>query len=360
MAAIHQLLPTVSEGDAISNEAFRIQALLRAEGYESEIFADLIDATLKGAVQSYSAYQPQKQNILLFHLSIGSPVTEFFCSVPDKKAVVYHNITPPEYFEGINEDLASLTRQGREELPQVVQAAHVLFADSEYNKRELEAAGAQGVHVLPLLLDWARYASIDPEVFRRFEGEVVNILSVGKLARNKKPEDVIKAFAYYQTCFNPRSRLFLAGYGQDTQPYVAYLRRLVAELQLREVYFLGGVSQAALNSYFRLADVYVSMSEHEGFCIPLVESLYFQVPIVAYRAAAVPFTLQDAGVLVTQKDFRRIAALLHLILTDASLRAKILEGQAARLQHFTSGEHEWMFLSLLKKLEASEAISTIT
>jgi glycosyltransferase involved in cell wall biosynthesis len=209
------------------------------------------------------------------------------------------------------------------------------LADSEYNRRDLLAAGYAPTGVLPLAVpNTLAQVQPDTEVLNRFDDGVANLLFVGRLVPNKRQEDVIKAF-YYLRQIRPRSRLFLVGSWQNTRRYYAWLQEFAGRLGLSEaVYFPGHVSTAALAAYYRLADLFVCMSEHEGFCVPLIESMHFGVPVVAYASTAVPGTLGGAGILVREKRYDVIAELLHLLISDRKLYRQVVERQYARVQAF--------------------------
>jgi glycosyltransferase involved in cell wall biosynthesis len=248
--------------------------------------------------------------------------------------LVYHNVTPPHFFVGTSAEVAERTRHGRDELPVFRERALLALADSEFNRRDLIKAGYGRTGVVPVIVpDTLRQVSPDVDVLARLE-DGVNLLCVGRVTPNKRPEDVIKVLYYYRQ-IEPRARLFLVGHTAYYYPYVCWLRGLVAGLGLEDaVTFTGHVSDATLAAYYRRADVFVYMSEHEGFGIPLVESMRFEVPIIAYASTAIPETLGGAGILVRQKHFPAVAELVYLLQTDADLRARVVARQKARARDF--------------------------
>jgi glycosyltransferase involved in cell wall biosynthesis len=132
----------------------------------------------------------------------------------------------------------------------------------------------------------------------------------------------------------PDSRLVLVGSARGLGTYAEYLHELVEKLRLTDVLFAGHVNAAQLAAYYASASVYLSMSEHEGFGVPLLESMFFGVPIVAYKATAVPETLGDAGVLITVKEHAATAELIGLLVEDQELRKRVIARQKARLAVF--------------------------
>lgn len=354
---IHQLLPNFGYGDAIGNHVRALRGLLRGWGYASEVYAQHIHAALAKDARFYTRYRDVScpENIVLFHFSIGSDVTGFFAGLPDRKVVIYHNITPPEYFVGVNARVADRCRRGRWELQRLAAVADLALGVSEFNRRELEAAGFRRTAVLPVLVDWTDYRFPLVRALEAALGEGTHLLYVGRIAPNKRIEDLIKTYYFYHK-LDPASRLLVVGSAVDTESYLAGCQKLAAELGvLDRVLFTGAVSQAELCTYYRLASAYLSMSEHEGFGVPLLEAMHFGVPIVAYAAAGVPGTLGEAGLVVAEKDFPTIAEVTHRVITDAILREAVIAGQRQRLQAFDAvviGEQLRGHLTALASAEA--------
>lgn len=334
--AVHQLVPNLAFGDAISQQALTLRRILRQQGFASEIYAEHVDVQLDGEARPYRRLGDEPDDAgVLFHFSIGSAVTDTFRLLPNPRVLVYHNITPPEFFRGVNEEVASHCARGREELKSLKSVSRAAVADSEFNRAELAALGFANTAVLPIVLDPERYA-VRPlrRLERPYRDGHVNVLHVGRLVPNKKIEDVLKVFYFFRKRINPDSRLFLVGIDTDMEIYSFALRQMIHDLGLSGVAFAGRVSQRELVTYYRLADVYLSMSEHEGFCVPLVEAMHFGVPIIAYAAGAVPETLGEAGALVTRKDFPEIAELVGLLCTDRRLREEMIAAGRQRARNF--------------------------
>ncbi len=324
--------------DAITEHAFTLREALRGWGYNSELYTKGIHPALSKEVLFYTRYRPRRgeRDILIFHYSTGSDVSHYVRSLPVRLIMLYHNVTPARYFLDLDRRYFQEADKGRAELTSLKDAVDLALADSEFNRQELERCGYPRTGVLPIFLDEARYhRPPDQAILDSFQGDGgPNLLFVGRIVPNKKQEDVIKVFYYYKR-IEPRARLFLVGPVRDrAEPYRQWLEDVVAHLNLPDVHFCGYVSFEALLAYYRLADVFVCMSEHEGFCKPLVESMYFDVPIVAYDAAAVPHTLGGAGILVREKRYEVIAEMIDLLVTEADLRQKIVARQRERLQHF--------------------------
>ena len=327
---VHQLLAALSYGDAIGNEALAIQSQLRAMGFNSEIYAEHVHprvAHLARPLWRYSSVS-STETVCLFHFSIGSAAGRLIYPAPDRLVSIYHNITPAHFFLGFQRHLAGLCHHGRRELAAFAPRTELALGDSEFNRRELEAAGYARTAVLPIVLDLASYdRAPSPVVEAMFRDGRRNILFVGRVIPNKRIDELIRVFAFYQRYLEPRSRLLLVGEHKGFERYFDRLNQLVRELRLDEVVFAGHVDDEDLVAYYRVADAYLSLSEHEGFCVPLVEAMHFGVPVVAHDAGAVAETLRGGGILLREKRPEVVAELLHDVVTDGKLREAVLGTQ---------------------------------
>jgi glycosyltransferase involved in cell wall biosynthesis len=329
-ARVHQVLATLGYGDAIGHEVLGIQRVLRRAGYQSEIFVETADPRLEDLTIDYremvGAIRPD--DVLIHHFSIGSRASRTAYALPGRMALVYHNITPPEYFLGVHKDLVKLCFRGRRELTAYIQRCDLALGDSEYNRQELEALGFPSTGVLPVVPDFVHLdIPPDPMLARQFDDEWTNVMFVGRVIPNKKFENVIRAFHVYRTRHNPRSRLLLVGSYSGFERYLAMLQGLVAKLGTPDVHFLGHVSNEQLTALYDVADAFLCASEHEGFCVPLIEAFYKRVPVLAYAATAVPATMDGGGVLFDTTDPAEIARLLDAVTGDARIEDAVLASQ---------------------------------
>lgn len=351
---IHQFHPTVSYGDAISNQIKDLQRLLRRMGHRSEIFCEQSPLQFQGRTRSIPQYAPYSRpgSVLLLHFSLcySAEVMAWLERIPDRKVLVYHNITPPAFLEGVNPVYHEAAQTGREQLSRLKTMTEAGWGDSTFNCQELAEHGWTHLGVLPIVFDPQRYAvRPDRQVLRQWQGGV-NILFVGRVSPNKRFEDLILTFYYFKRNVRPDARLLLVGATRGMEPYLEYLQALVKRLDLSDVILAGHVSTGQLAAYYRCASVYLCMSEHEGFGAPLLESMHLGVPIVAYKAGAVPETLGGSGVLVTRKDYARVAELIGLLVEDEPLRSKIIERQRERLEAFLPGRIQHQLERLLHDL----------
>jgi len=352
---IHQVLATLGYGDAIGHEVLGIQRVLQGAGYRSEIFVETADYRLEPRTRDYRELidVSRPDNLLLHHFSLGSKASRTAFALPDRMVLIYHNITPPEYFVGVHRTLARQCFRGRRELKAYAGRSDLALGDSEFNRRDLEALGFPRTAVLPVVPDFS-HLERKPNwlVARELDDDWTNVLFVGRMIANKKIDDVIRFFHAYQRFFNPRSRLVLVGAQSGFERYVAALHQLAAALGARHVHFIGHVSDEELVAFYDVADVFLCASEHEGFCVPIVEAFYKQVPVIAYAATAVPATMDGAGVLFDDKDPMHVAALIDAVVSNASLQEAIVASQLDAVERLQARDFSGTLLHLIARVLA--------
>lgn len=337
--AIHQFVAGYSNGDAISNEARAWRAVFRTWGHPSEIYCErkrILPELRKDTRELTGAAASIKpDDIVILHLSIGSDANLLFKQLNCRKAIVYHNITPPEFFRGYQEQIAHTLRRGREQMAALAGAARVNLADSHFNAGELRDAGYEDPRVLPLLLDRTNWnGPVDRRVVQDISDGMINILFVGRCVPNKRIEDLLFTLYFSQRYVHRPTRLIHVGSAAGIERYLALLQSKARELQLDPVLMPGAVRGDELRAYYQAAHVFLCLSEHEGFCIPLLEAMGHDVPVIAYDAGAVAETLDGAGVLLHTKDYALVAETVHRVATDAGLRAAVIAGQRERLRRY--------------------------
>lgn len=351
---IHQFLTSYSYGDAIGNEALEIRNYLRENGYKSEIFALFYHPKYSNQIINYLEYDrySSEDNILIYHFSIGSKITKKFIRVPDKKVIIYHNITPHKFFLDYHRVLAKDCYKGRIELKSLSDKVDLALGDSIYNEDELKEAGFKKTGVLPLVMNFSKFDSEPLPVLKElFKDNKVNILYVGRIIPNKKIEDVIKIFHIYNRFFNKKSRLLIVGENRGFERYYSALLSMADKLEVKNIHFTGHIPEDELVSYFKLADIYLHMSEHEGFCAPVPESFYLNIPVLAFNAGAVKETMNGGGVLVNRKDYLRVAALIDKTVNDKSFRTRLLDRQKKALQKYFKNKTGTILLEFVKSLK---------
>ena len=351
--AVHQVLATLGYGDAIGNEVLGIRSVLRAAGYASEIFVETADPRLEPLTRDYrdliDASHPD--NILILHFSLGSRASRIAYALPDRMVLVYHNITPPEYFVGVHKDLVRLCYSGRREVRAYVNRCDLAVGDSEFNRQELEEFGFRQTGVLPVVPSLGHLDETpDRTLVSEFDDERVNILFVGRIIPSKRIEDVIRCYQAYRVTHRADARLLLVGAYGGFESYLASLHHLIATLRVPDVHITGHVSNAELTACYDVADLFLSASEHEGFCVPLVEAFHKRIPVLAFAAAAVPATMDGAGVLYETKDPRHVAAIMDTVLSNPALESEIIRGQDAALDRLLALDFARLLLNIVDQI----------
>jgi L-malate glycosyltransferase len=335
---IHQWVPAAHRGDAIGDSARTVREMLRGLGHDSELFALTIDDDLRGDVLPFTDAASRTGDITIFHFALPSPMTGAFASLPGVKILQYHNITPAAFFAPYDAGLFRLAALGRQELATLAGRVDLALGDSEFNRQELESLGFPRTGVMPIAVNTARITDAPPRpaLERILCDGLINILFVGRIVPNKKIEDHIRLAEMYKRYIDSYYRFIFVGRYDGLPRYYAQVRALITEYEMLpdRFWFTGPVPDEDLAAFYRWSDAYVSLSEHEGFCVPLVEAMAADVPIVAYAAGAVPETLGGAGILFAPKDLEVGAELLGSVVYDRDLRARVLEGQRRRLQDF--------------------------
>ncbi len=348
---IHQFLPVLDRGDAIGNYTMEIQNLLRHKGFRSEIFVWRAGKGQKKYCRHYFQHKKfsSAANIMIYHFSVCCPITSYFSEAPDRKIIIYHNITPKEFFIGVSDEVYYITKSGRKEIGSLKDKVELALCDSEFNRQELLSIGYKNVVVSPVMLNFGKLdASPDATVTSKYKDDWVNFLFVGRIAPNKKQEDLIRIFYYYKKYINEKSRLFIVGVSDQVPQYQTILENLVARLGLKDVIFAGRVNDNQLVAYYQLTDIFLCMSEHEGFCVPLIEAMHFQKPIVSYNSTAIADTLGNSGVVFSTKNHQEVAEMTELVLRDEELKRQIIAKQNERLKYFRRENTEKIFVGHIK------------
>jgi L-malate glycosyltransferase len=336
---VNQWLQAAHAGDAIGDNARVLRELIRAQGHDSEIYALTIDAELEGDVRPWTDSGARSGDVTFLHFTLPSPMTDAIARLPGTRVLVYHNVTPARFFAPFDEGICRLVTLGRRELATLADRVDLAVGVSEFNRQELDALGFRRTAVLPLLVDTTRLtgaAAVRP-IERLLQDGLVNILFVGRIAPNKKIEDHIRLAEQFKRYVDIYYRFIFVGKYDAVPRYFSAVRALIAEYKMlpERFWFTGQVPDVELATYYRNAHAYVCLSEHEGFCAPLIESMAMDVPVLAYAEAAVPETLEYA------------AELLGAVIYDVPLRQAVLAGQRRRLQDFSRERVEQRLTAIL-------------
>jgi glycosyltransferase involved in cell wall biosynthesis len=335
---VNQWVPAAHKGDAVGDSARRVRDLFRQLGHQSDIFALTIDEELRGDVRDFSDPAARLGALTIFHFALPSPMTEAFAQLPRGRVLQYHNITPAHFFAPYEPQIFRLLALGRQELQTLAGRTDIALGDSEYNRRELESMGFQRTGVFPIAVDAERIRSAprQPALESILSDGLVNFLFVGRIVPNKRIEDHIKLAEHYKRYVDTEYRFIFVGKTDGVPRYYNTIRALLAEYQMPSdrFWFTGAVPEDDLATFYRYARVYISLSEHEGFCVPLLEAMAADVPVLAYGSTAVPDTLGGAGVCFTPKDLEVAAELLGELTYNDDLRKRVIAGQRRRLEDF--------------------------
>lgn len=357
MSKMYQAVVTLNYGDAVGNDVMAIQQILHEEGYDTALYVE--NASPKIPKNAYHLYRDmpamKKDDILIYHLSIGAQMNYDIAQKGGRKVIVYHNVTPPEFFRDYSSGTIHATTEGLKGVQFLADVADYAIADSAFNKQDLLDMGYQcPIDVCPIVIPFSDYdQKPDQAVISRYKDDgYTNLLFVGRIVPNKRQENLVRAFYYYQKYFNPKSRLFLVGNWSGMERYYNRLTDYIELLGLTDSVILPGhIKFSEILAYYHLADAFVCLSEHEGFCVPLVEAMYFNLPIIAYDTSAIGDTLGGSGLLLDSNEPGVVAAAIHHVLTDQKLRETLLAGQKRRLEDFRYASVKKRFLEILNKIK---------
>ena len=341
---VNQWVPAAHRGDAIGDSARRVRDMLRRRGHRAGLFALTIDDDLRGEVRPFADPAARAGDVTILHFALPSPMTEAFASLSGRRVLQYHNVTPARFFAPYDAELFRVATVARQELASLVGRVDLALGDSEFNRSELATLGFAPTGVLPIAVDTERItrAPRQPVLDEVLDDELINVLFVGRIAPNKRIEDYVRLAEHYKRYVDAHVRMIFVGRPDVVPRYHAAVRALIGAYRMPSERFLftGPVPDAELAAYYRHADVYVSLSEHEGFCVPLVEAMATDVPVLAYAAGAVPETLGGAGICFAPRDFEYAAELLGRLVYDDDLREAIVAGQRRRRLDFAPARIE--------------------
>lgn len=354
---IYHLGHGVIPGDAVTTHTLEIDRRLRTWGFESEIFAQHVAPDFQHLARpdtEFLSYLGRKDDLLIYHYSIYTPNVQLFHEFQGRKILIYHNITPAHFFKRWDRRQELLCDMGRRALADL-KSCDLGLGVSEYNRQELVKAGFSPEHtgVLPIFLQVKDLDNMqtNARLLERLRADdAINFLSVGRIVPNKAIEDVIRIFYLFHRHINSCSRLCLVG-SRYLPAYDAQIDALVKSLELSDAVILAGqVSLSDLKTYYQAAHLYMTASYHEGFCVPLIESMYFGIPIIARQAGAIPETLGDAGVLFTRLGYIQVAEMAHALVSDADLRTQVIATQRKRLDTFVPARVEEQLRAALRRV----------
>jgi len=353
---VNQWVPAAHRGDAVGDHARRARDMFRAWGHSSDLFVMSADANAQEDVRSWEEAGAREGDVTILHFATASPMSAAFASVPGRRVLYYHNVTPAQFFAPYDRNLASVSATARVELAALAGKVDLAAGVSDYNCRELQSLGFGRTKTVPILvdLDRMRQAPRVPPLEWVLQDGLTNILFVGRLVPNKRIEDHIRLAEHYKRYVDVAYRFIFVGRYDVVPGYYESIRAMVSTYRMvpDRFWFTGPVPEVELAAYYRNAHAYVSMSEHEGFCVPLVEAMAMDVPVLAYSEAAVPETLGGAGVSFRPKDLEIAAELLGGLIYDEPFRQGVLAGQRARVRDFAPDRTETALKEMLEIVTA--------
>jgi glycosyltransferase involved in cell wall biosynthesis len=351
---VNQWVPAAHVGDAVGDSARRVQGLLRSMGHVSDLYAITIDDELKGLVRPFDDEHAGRGDVTILHFALISPMTPAFARLTGARVLQYHNVTPAHFFAPYDAKLFRLAQLSRQDLATLVGHVDLAVGDSDYNRLELERLGFERTGVMPIAIDTARItgAARRPALEETLDDGLDNFLFVGRIVPNKRIEDYIRLAELYRRYVSVDYRFIFVGRFDGVPAYYATVLALLRAYDFPpdRFIFTGPVPNEELAAYYRMATVYVSLSDHEGFCVPLLEAMAADVPVMAYASTAVPDTLGGAGVLFSPKDLEYAAELLGTLTFDDAVRRAVVAGQRRRLSEFGDARIERDLRAILGRL----------
>lgn len=336
---IHQFSVSTAEGDGVTNGMIYTHKLLRQLGFESEIYAKNIPSGLYGQVRSYADFKDSQCDLLLYHHSLGHEEESWLFNQHCPKALIYHNITPAHHFAP-DSLFHRYSLLGRQQLHDWKDKFCAVIGDSRLNSEELLEIGYSNVQTIPLLVDLDRLSGSfqKPAFIDHIKPEAPLLLATGRLVENKRQHLLISALSYLLDLVEGPNKphLVITG-GITSYDYTAALHQYVHTLHLQQqVHFIGKCADNELRWLYRNANQYWCASEHEGFCMPLIESSYFGLPAVAIATSNIPDTLGEAGLILEDESPLAFACASHALLTDNELRKAVIDAGQRNLQRFSA------------------------
>jgi len=328
--AIHQLLPTLGPRDAIGNNTLVLRNLLLELGFESNIYSSHIHHELSPAARPLHELDDD-DSWLIYHHSIGGSAGDTYEARAGRRILVYHNITPLELVERWAPEVGAEIRLGRNQTGRYADLTHVAVADSDYNRRELDALGYQRTITIPVMFEAARLPSKSQS---RGPSRGTKLLFVGRLAPNKAQHELVATLAMLRSTTDPQATLTLVG-SRTFASYSKALTDYIDELGLSEAVTIHeGAADDELATHYATSDIFCCVSDHEGFCVPIIEAMHHGLPVIAFASSAVTGTVGDGGLVLSSKSPDLIVAAIQRVRDDSALRDRLVAAGHRRAAAF--------------------------
>lgn len=345
MSRLLQYHPSVAGRDAVGNEIVALHRAAQSAGIDARIYA--LDPGSAGSIriEPLKLLDPAPGDTLLVHFSLGCASFERLASARCRRLMVYHDVTPPDLLAGSPPAVGEAARQGLRQAGPLASSMHAVAAHSYFSAASLSAAGGPGCDLLPYLM---RQDLLDrpPDQVVLAEAQLQGrtLLAAGRVLPHKRIEDILLVFDHLRRVSPNPWRLVVAGSLDGAPGYVDRLRGLCDRLGLPRVVFTGSIPQDRLNAWYRASSAFITMSAHEGFCVPLAEAMHHRLPVFALASAAVPETMRGAGVLFDEPDWPSIAEAIDQVDRDGALRERVLtlQDEAGRTFHPAQAARQWL------------------
>jgi len=342
---VHQFVPSLGYRDATGNTTLEMQRALQAGGYGGDVWAISMHREVEGRANLYPEYAKVARRpgnrALLYQCGTGAEeMVNFLLDRPEKKFIYYHNMTPAHFFAPYDPAAAAQMNAGRSELVRVCKNIELALTNSDYSAKELRGLGVNDVRVVPPYLLPRKPASRSYLARLRRGKTGIDVLFCGRVAPNKGHIHLLRSFAALRAGCDVQSRLFIVG-GFGPHMYMSTIQAMRRRVGDEGVVLTGSVTDAQLQAHYEAADVFLCLSEHEGFGAPLVEAMRSGLPVIAYDEGAVAETLGGAGILVKTLDPYVIAETIYRVASDEALRSSLIDRQyerATELENFPRDE----------------------
>ena len=344
ISRVIQVVLNYFKGDGVGNCLRSIAEVLDKKGINNIICAvniseDIADERVRKIDEDFSE-TVYRNDIVMYHFSIGCYLNEIIENLNCKKILVYQNVTPAVFWKDLDYQLYYFCKKGEIESRRTACTYDKCITPSHFSERCLiEYGWAQDdIHVIPIYDNSLISSELNPQIISN-TGSSFNFLFTGRVVPNKRIDDILRVFNYYQKNINANSCLYIVG-GIDYTAYFEYLDSIIKSECIENVVFTGRISQVDLESYYKCADVYISMSEHEGFCLPILEAMRRRIVVVAYASTAIVDTMGDAGILLYTKDSKDVCDNIKKIVSDVELRDMVISKQLSRVEQFNISNYE--------------------
>ncbi len=356
---IFQLVPSLHFGDAVGNDIIAIDRVLKKNGYKSYVFALIIDKKMASFGEPFEKMPVvSEDDIIIYHMAVVNPMAEFVKSQRCIRVLRYHNITPPEFFYPYSSAATQACQEGLRQTKALYRDFDYCICDSEFNANDLRSYGYTcPIITIPIVIPFDDYRiDVDQNVYDRFNDGKKNILFVGRFAPNKKWEDVIGSFVLYKKYWNSNCRLIMVGKYDENDLYYQRLTDYIDRIGNEDIVITGHIGFKGILACYKAADLFLCLSEHEGFCVPIVEAMLFHKPIIGYGACAVPETMGTGTMVVHEKNLLQIAALIEYIFSNEDFRKDLIRRQDERLRDFEHDRIAAKFLETINYISKKDLI----